>query len=539
MRSMKARTALAGLCLLATVVAGPAAAQVHVTGTIAAFRNGVQDGEGRFECTSDNPCTGTYSVSIRDNGCSNSFTLADRFTVTGVLAPSPPGPVSVVLTLDRGDYDNSHNPDGSCSIVPGSIGPHVSTLTGTFDGRHGVVSASHTEPDGHVETERYEYTVDQPPPFPMTVRATVDAVSATATADMNFAPADVGKSGSVYVFAFAPPAAVKRAPDGTKADPALPCVLAQLNSAGQLVAVSAQSMQAYITGVLTAGGQAVSILNGVPTVQIAGATFIVGYGATAASMIAAGTTRPAVTVPASTTTCKAEAPQTGWWWNPAQGGRGFSIEARGTNLFMAAYLYDATGQSSWLYASGASALAGAVFQGDLLAIAGGQTLTGSYQAAHGTPSPGPIALTFQDASHGVLSWPGGNLAIERFPIVANGLTTTPLANQPESGWWWNEAEGGRGFFIEWQGTAAFLATYMYTAAGTPIWYSSQATTPNMALFSDRLLQYSNGQTLTGSYHLPTLPPADVGPVSITFSAFDTATITLPGGRQVPLKRFRF
>ena len=62
------------------------------------------------------------------------------------------------------------------------------------------------------------------------------------------------------------------------------CVLAQLSASGQLVGVSASTLQAYVTGVLSSQGTAVTILNGVPTVNIGGATFFVGYGTTAQSM---------------------------------------------------------------------------------------------------------------------------------------------------------------------------------------------------------------------------------------------------------------
>ena len=48
--------------------------------------------------------------------------------------------------------------------------------------------------------------------------------------------------------------------------------------------------------------------------------------------------------------------------------------------------------------------------------------------------------------------------------VPGGLAGPPLAGQPENGWWWNPAESGRGFFIEWQngqgGPQADLAGYM-------------------------------------------------------------------------------
>jgi hypothetical protein len=49
-----------------------------------------------------------------------------------------------------------------------------------------------------------------------------------------------------------------------------------------------------------------------------------------------------------------------------------------------------------------------------------------------------------------MTWPGGTVPLERFNIVPNGLTLPAAPNQPQSGWWWNPEESGRGFFMEWQ-----------------------------------------------------------------------------------------
>src|SRR6185369_9804898 len=115
---------------------------------------------------------------------------------------------------------------------------------------------------------------------------------ANVQAQIQFRPEDVGKTGAVYVFALAPSTIVKNAAttkdsrlgwkaSGTLQDAPVPCVLAQLNLSGQLQAVSASSLQAYVSGVLSSQGQAVTVLDGVPTASIGGATFYVGYGPSA------------------------------------------------------------------------------------------------------------------------------------------------------------------------------------------------------------------------------------------------------------------
>lgn len=39
-------------------------------------------------------------------------------------------------------------------------------------------------------------------------------------------------------------------------------------------------------------------------------------------------------------------PRTGWFWNPAEGGRGFAIERQGSQLFVAGFMYETTGEST-------------------------------------------------------------------------------------------------------------------------------------------------------------------------------------------------
>ena len=142
-------------------------------------------------------------------------------------------------------------------------------------------------------------------------------------------------------------------------------------------------------------------------------------------------------------------------------------------------------------------------------------------------------------------WPGGTVPIERMGIVPNGLAATAAPNQPESGWWWNAEENGRGYFIEWQNGYADLASYMYDDAGNAIWYISVAETPNTRLFSGKWWQFAGGQTLTGPFVTGAAHRINdnVGPVVIEFSDNQNAMLTLPtangGTRRIPLTRAPF
>ncbi len=51
-------------------------------------------------------------------------------------------------------------------------------------------------------------------------------------------------------------------------------------------------------------------------------------------------------------------------------------------------------------------------------------------------------------------------------------------------------------------------------------------------------QFSDGQTLLGTYQAPTDPPASIGPITLAFDTNTTGTMTWPGG-SVPIERFSF
>ena len=387
--------------------------------------------------------------------------------------------------------------------------------------------------------------------FPMTVTANIGPVVSSASASIQYRSEDVGASGSVYTFAVAPATIVKAGPadeppltvgfaksaDGAKDSP-VSCVLAQLNASGQLKAVSASSLQAYVSGVLSSQGQSVAILNNVSTSNVNGAIFFVGYGPDAAAMLNGNVVNRAVSVP-GTVQCNPQPPQKGWWWNPNEGGRGFSIEASNNKLFMATYLYDASGRATWYVAAGPTTLDGSLFSGQLLAFGNGVTLDGPYRPNSQIASAGSVSLAFNDAQQGTIAWPGGAMTIRRYGFGSSGTATAPLANQPESGWWWGgTGDDGRGFFIEWQGNRAFIAGYMYDASGNPVWYVADNTVASASSFSGNWMQFANGQTLTGPYRTPSLVNGNVAPVTIQFQGAESAILSLPYG-TLPLTRFRF
>ncbi len=395
------------------------------------------------------------------------------------------------------------------------------------------------------------------PAFTLVAAASGTDQAKFVSAGLNYKPGELGSAGSVFLTAMIPPGSL-----GALATPALatlqalpglqanaPYVLVQLTASGWQTVVNGQLFP-LVSGTLgsgaLAGGSAVqTVLGGIDTTRLPGAQFCIGYGKDAASMLANKTLRNVLSVggapPGALPNCvppgASVIPQSGVWWNPAEGGRGFTIEQSAGKIFMAAYLYDASGRSTW-YGAGPAAMNGSIFTAPLTSYSGGQTLTGQWLPATQGASPGNISISFSDPTHGTLTWPGGTIPIQRYEFTANGLNSPPTATQPQTGWWWNPREGGRGFSVEVQNGSAFIATYMYDGAGNPVWYAANPTLLVNNVYIGSWTSYLGGQTLSGTYHSPT-GTATAGSLTIQFSSPTTGLVTLPNGALTAIERFPF
>lgn len=231
------------------------------------------------------------------------------------------------------------------------------------------------------------------------------------------------------------------------------------------------------------------------------------------------------------------APQSGWWWNEQEGGRGYAIEIRNGNVFMAGFLYEATGAATWFVSTGAMTDA-THYQGSMSRYSGGQTLTGSFKAATQSANLGQVKLAFSGATRATITWPDGqSTPIQRFDIVTASTTLKQNGFTPEAGWWWNHAEPGRGFAIEVQGDNLFVAGFMYDDAGAPVWHVSTGTMTSPTYYTGRWVSYANGQAISQPFKPPTLTNANAGAISIIFSDTRNATLQMPNGQQIAIQRF--
>jgi uncharacterized repeat protein (TIGR02543 family) len=125
-------------------------------------------------------------------------------------------------------------------------------------------------------------------------------------------------------------------------------------------------------------------------------------------------------------------------------------------------------------------------------------------------------------------------------VTAQFVSNTPQFT-PQTGFWYNPAEAGRGFVIEMHSdNNLFIGGFMYDANGNAIWYASgPGAMASGTTYTGTWQQFGNGQTLTGAYQAPAVANNDVGSITLIFTSATAATLTLPDGRQIPLQRFPF
>jgi hypothetical protein len=471
-------------------------ANALVSGTFSGPAGDSDSVAGTFSCSGSPTCTGRYSATSRISGCTNNLTETDVLTITGLnLVKS--GTFQGNMVISGTEWMVTFNANGTCSYQPGSRYTDTYPYTGSWNlsTRTGTMSLS-LGPDslGNPVTLPFTFKAElsaPPPVFPMVVRANISDISATASVDIQFRPQDVGQAGNVYTFAVAPATQVKVgdvakamqvgwARGESKADAPVACVLAQLNSSGQLQAATPAQLQAALSGVLSSLGATVPIMNNVPTPNVASATFYVGYGSSGTGMITGGIYRSALTVP-GVSICPMVSSQTALWWNPAESGWGLNLNHQGNILFGTLFTYDASGVPLWLVMSNGAMQSDAVtFSGDLY-----RTTGPAFNANPFTPigpsnltRVGTMTVSFIDVNGATLRYTVNGVevakAIQRqvfgsraascLPSTASRATATNYQDL-----WWNSAESGWGINVTHQDNILFATLFTYDASGRDLW----------------------------------------------------------------------
>ena len=271
--------------------------------TVTGNFGGVTSSEGDdfhadFSCFGTPTCTGIYNGADRIVECPNTRIYTSTITITG-LDLSMPGPISGTIAIaGANSHAGPHSPGSNCPYTAPDATVYTFPFSGTWGNGTGTFTISGVTDTGVPFTMpgTLSANVASTPPavFPMTVQGNVTTSTTNAAATIEPRPQDAGTSWNVYVFTHAPAnlvtglpgakAAGPQAPVGAIHDDAIVCVLAQVTADGRLVAASASTMKAALSGVLSSQGQSVQLLNNVTTSNVAGTTIFVGYGASAEAM---------------------------------------------------------------------------------------------------------------------------------------------------------------------------------------------------------------------------------------------------------------
>ena len=227
-------------------------------------------------------------------------------------------------------------------------------------------------------------------------------------------------------------------------------------------------------------------------------------------------------------------PQSGWWWNPSEGGRGFFIEMRNNTVFMGGFQYSEDGKPSWFVVQ--TPMQGLEFSGPMLMLEGGQSLVGAYRAPRFIASPGNVNVRFTSTTQAVMTWPGGTVSLSKMAVAHATDILPPQAGAPESGWWWFDKESGRGFAIEFQANQLMICGFMYDSAGRNIWYAINGPLSTPTRYESQWFEFGNGQAMGAPYRPAQIINDRVGSLKLDFTDKRNGTLTLPDGRVIPITR---
>jgi len=104
-------------------------------------------------------------------------------------------------------------------------------------------------------------------------------------------------------------------------------------------------------------------------------------------------------------------PDSGWYFNQSESGRGFNIEIQNSTLFMAGFIYDDNGKQIWVV-SGGSMSSDRTYSGDAFLTTDGQRFNGTYRAATFIPF-GKAQITWSDTANATIILNGRTFNVSR------------------------------------------------------------------------------------------------------------------------------
>ena len=208
--------------------------------------------------------------------------------------------------------------------------------------------------------------------------------------------------------------------------------------------------------------------------------------------------------------------ESGWWWNPAEAGRGFFIDVREDALRIAACMYDDAGDPVW-YAAGPAPLGREM------------VLPTSSQANVARAAPSTMRWRFDDDSRARIDWGDAPVPLQPQHAEVAGFHSPAWANM--TGWWTEESDAPHcTAIVENLDTCVVAALLMRDE-----WCITVAERCGVRDYAGRWLRFSGGQTLRSSYRAPAAPQV-LGPSRIVWPDMESLLLTRPDGRRCLMRR---
>ncbi len=230
---------------------------------------------------------------------------------------------------------------------------------------------------------------------------------------------------------------------------------------------------------------------------------------------------------------------TGWWYNKNEPGTGVAIEIKNNHIFLAWFVYDENGKSTW-YASGGNLANDTTYTGELRKWTGWP-----WGESYSTPTSEPVGTVTVVFNKGTQD----NIIFTA--SVGSDVTSGNLNNfmadfapgdkdsRNLTGWWWDPSYNGMGFFLDARGGKMAMVWYNYRKNKSSRWWTSDGSFADGAItYGDALDGWQNGQCPGCNYKTPSRTPNEGGSINITFTDANHATL-ITGGTTVHLERFSF
>jgi hypothetical protein len=235
-------------------------------------------------------------------------------------------------------------------------------------------------------------------------------------------------------------------------------------------------------------------------------------------------------------------PESGFWWNSNESGRGYFVDVQGNAMFFGIFAYNGTGQPEW-YVGRLGQTGPATFAGNVYLYGGGQMLSSSsYAAPTSLGSMANVQLTFAGETNGSMTIQTAQatvvVAIDKYRVFYDNQPNN--SQRPATGWYWDPTKSGSGIAIESLGNSMFMVPFAYDNSGHSQWTATAGSTiASQFAVSAQPGLYVNGQTLTGPYSPPSIQGQPYGQVQVRTLTTHGLSVIFQSGVRADYMRFKF